>query len=290
MHSRECWCADCCAMEKHMIEVTHPFENVYVLRDRAGCCANLVTGREKALLFDTGSGTGDMGCAVRKITGLPLVVINSHGHFDHIGGNHQFDTVYMHPDDFIILKSYTPELLERWKRELAGRWEKEGAGQQKEHHYPPVHGLFHEGRDNIKALDFDKLDLGGLECRIIPLPGHSRGSVGIWLPKLRLLLSGDALTPVMCLIFQNHMPSEVQYKTLKYVQAMDFDWYLTSHHSRCFSKALISRLIRCIENSTKGKWHAYRYPYPPYAEGKIYLDSLEEEPVALICDEGPAGY
>ena len=199
-------------------EVTCICDNVYVLTDRAGCCVNLVVGKEKALVFDTGSGTDDIHGMVRKLTGLPLVVINSHGHFDHIGGNSQFDTVYMHQDDFVILESYTAELLGQW--------------------------------GNMKALDFDTFNLGEMECRIIPLRGHSKGSVGVWIPKRRLLLSGDALTPVMCLIFQNHMTVETQY------------------------------------NSPEGKWHPYQYPYPPYAKGKIYLDSMEGEPVALICESG----
>ncbi|MFR2691607.1 MAG: MBL fold metallo-hydrolase [Enterocloster bolteae] len=94
---------------------------------------NLVVGKEKALVFDTGSGTDDIHGMVRKLTGLPLVVINSHGHFDHIGGNSQFDTVYMHQDDFVILESYTAELLGQW--------------------------------DNMKALDFDTFNLGEMECR-----------------------------------------------------------------------------------------------------------------------------
>ena len=38
-------------------EVTCICDNVYVLTDRAGCCVNLVVGKEKALVFDTGSGT-----------------------------------------------------------------------------------------------------------------------------------------------------------------------------------------------------------------------------------------
>lgn len=163
-------------------EVTCICDNVYVLTDRAGCCVNLVVGKEKALVFDTGSGTDDIHGLVRKMTGLPLVVINSHGHFDHIGGNSQFDTVYMHQDDFVILESYTAELLGQW--------------------------------DNMKALDFD--------------------------------------------------------------------YYLTSHHSQCFPRQTIDRLMRCIENSPEGKWHPYQYPYPPYAKGKIYLDSMEGEPVALL--------
>ena len=67
-------------------EVTCICDNVYVITDRAGCCVNLVTGKEKALVFDTGSGTDDIHGLVRGITGLPLVVINSHGHYDHSGG------------------------------------------------------------------------------------------------------------------------------------------------------------------------------------------------------------
>ena len=235
-------------------EVTCICDNVYVLTDRAGCCVNLVVGKEKALVFDTGSGTDDIHGMVRKLTGLPLVVINSHGHLDHIGGNGRFDTVYMHQDDFVILESYTAELLGQW--------------------------------GNMKALDFDTFNLGEMECRIIPLRGHSKGSVGVWIPKRRLLLSGDALTPVMCLIFQNHMTVETQYNTLKCVKNLDFDYYLTSHHSQCFPRQTIDRLMRCIENSPEGKWHPYQYPYPPYAKGKIYLDSMEGEPVALICESG----
>ena len=29
-------------------------DNIYVLTDRAGCCVNLVTGKEKALVFSLG--------------------------------------------------------------------------------------------------------------------------------------------------------------------------------------------------------------------------------------------
>lgn len=60
------------------------------------------------------------------------------------------------------------------------------------------------GSDNwsqIQNLDFEVFDLGQLECFVIPLPGHTKGSIGILIPDLRLLLSGDALTPIMCLFF-----------------------------------------------------------------------------------------
>ena len=101
-----------------MITTTKVLENVYVLRDSADCCANLVIGENKALLFDTGSGIDNMNEAVRTITALPLMVINSHGHFDHIGGDDQFDEVYLSELDFSIIEEYDIEILNQWMKDL----------------------------------------------------------------------------------------------------------------------------------------------------------------------------
>ena len=101
-----------------MVTVTEVLKNVYVLKDRANCCANLVVGDNKALLFDTGSGVDDMNEVVRSMTKLPLLVINSHGHFDHIGGNNRFDKVYLSESDFPVLEDYDKEMLNRWMKEL----------------------------------------------------------------------------------------------------------------------------------------------------------------------------
>jgi hypothetical protein len=54
----------------------------------------LITGEDRALLFDTGLGIGDMKRVVEQLTDLPIVVLNSHTHYDHIGGNYQFDTIF----------------------------------------------------------------------------------------------------------------------------------------------------------------------------------------------------
>ena len=56
----------------------------------------------------------------------------------------------------------------------------------------------------VKDLDFDRFTLGNIEGIVVEMPGHTRGSVGVYLPELKLLLCGDALTPIMCLFFMNH--------------------------------------------------------------------------------------
>src|SRR6516165_4128645 len=54
----------------------------------------LIVGDTKALLFDTGLGIGDLRRVTSAVTQLPIVVLNSHTHNDHVGDNWQFDTVY----------------------------------------------------------------------------------------------------------------------------------------------------------------------------------------------------
>jgi len=54
----------------------------------------LIIGGDFALMFDTGLGIGDIRNVVDQLTDLNVVVLNSHTHYDHIGGNHLFDTIY----------------------------------------------------------------------------------------------------------------------------------------------------------------------------------------------------
>lgn len=256
-----------------MIVIRKIMEQVYILKDSAGFCANLVLGKEKALLFDMGCGADDMKEAVRTVTDLPLLVIASHGHYDHIGGSYQFDRVYLSEKDKGILEEYDNDILNRWVQEIAGKDDNDKIS----FGYPDW--------PQIKPLDFQQFDLGDMLCQVISLSGHTKGSVGVFIPALKLLLSGDALTPIMCLIFFNHGTLGEQYETLKRVEKLDFTDYLTSHHEKAFPKSLIQRMLTCIENSKKGRQYAYQYPYPPYSKGFFYLDSMEEEPIGLVTTE-----
>jgi mRNA-degrading endonuclease RelE of RelBE toxin-antitoxin system len=56
----------------------------------------LILGDKKALLWDTGMGIGDIKSCVGELTNLPVFVVNSHSHMDHIGGNWQFDEIYIY--------------------------------------------------------------------------------------------------------------------------------------------------------------------------------------------------
>ena len=55
----------------------------------------LLVGQEKAMLIDTAYGEGDLPALIASITNLPLIVVNTHGHYDHTSGNAFFKEVWM---------------------------------------------------------------------------------------------------------------------------------------------------------------------------------------------------
>jgi glyoxylase-like metal-dependent hydrolase (beta-lactamase superfamily II) len=74
----------------------------------------LILGKNKALLFDTGLGIKNIKKEVFKITKLPVVVVNSHDHFDHLGGNKFFNEIlntdflrfiHINPFEFEVVKT-----------------------------------------------------------------------------------------------------------------------------------------------------------------------------------------
>ncbi|TCL57699.1 putative peptidase [Hydrogenispora ethanolica] len=120
----------------------------------------LVEGKDKALLIDTGMGTGDLAGYVRTLTKLPVEVVLTHGHPDHVGQANQFDKVYMAQKDVALF------------------------------------GLFGIKTDPARFVNIqagDTIDLGGKAFEVIAIPGHTPGSIALLDAKDQLLATGDAI-------------------------------------------------------------------------------------------------
>ena len=258
-----------------MVKITQIRKEVFVLTDRFGCGADLVLGSEGALLVDTGCGADNMAEAVRNITDLPLTVIASHGHFDHIGGSRFFDRVYMSDKDRNLLSEYSDELLNKWLLDLKNIVSDETGDIS----------FTSNGWKQLVSLEYKEISLGNITGQISELPGHSLGSVGVLFPELKLLLGSDALEPMMCLMFKNHGDRFTQYETLKKVSELGFDDYLTSHSEKLFSRDYIFKMMECIVTCGEKRFVGYEYPRPPYTEGFMHVFSLEDEPVGMVLSK-----
>ncbi len=72
------------------VKTLNPWFDVHQIRDgvfalyesgqQAEAISWLIVGSRQALLFDTGTGMGDIRSVVRQLTRLPVMVINSHSH------------------------------------------------------------------------------------------------------------------------------------------------------------------------------------------------------------------
>ena len=150
-----------------MIQVSKYLDNVYVLQDRAMSNAILVIGKKRALLFDTGCGMDNIKETVESITDLPLLVILSHGHFDHIGAAGELVRKLGIKDCY--LNSRDRELF--YSRDNA--WPP---------YIPPAENL-PEVNGTINYPEFET----------IFTPGHTPGGVSFYFKQIPALFSGDTL-------------------------------------------------------------------------------------------------
>ena len=79
-------------------------DGVYAIDEFGIALMYLIIGKTQALLLDTGVGAGNVHAVVKELTDLPCMVVNSHHHYDHAGGNVWFDEVYAHKNAVSVLK------------------------------------------------------------------------------------------------------------------------------------------------------------------------------------------
>ncbi len=71
----------------------------------------LIEGRDRAVLLDTGLGIARVRPVVEELTRLPVSVVNTHYHFDHVGGNHEFDDTAIHEAGAALLVEPVPRAV-----------------------------------------------------------------------------------------------------------------------------------------------------------------------------------
>ena len=65
----------------------------------------LVLGRDRGVIIDTGTGIGNLRIVVEEITDLPVSVVLTHEHYDHVAGAYRWDEIVMYdnPDGLEVL-------------------------------------------------------------------------------------------------------------------------------------------------------------------------------------------
>lgn len=145
----------------------------------------LMVGQREAALIDTGMGIGDIRAVVATLTSRPVRVINSHAHWDHIGGNARFDRIAIHAAEAGRLDEGVP--AERLRRAFALD---QLRGPLPEGYLP---GSFTIAPSPPTELlqGGESIDLGGVILEVIHAPGHSPGGIVLLDRERGFLISTD---------------------------------------------------------------------------------------------------
>ena len=161
----------------------------------------LLAGEASALLIDTGYGVGDIWAEIRKLTSLPVAVVLTHCHPDHMGGIGHFDEIYVQARDWEAVWNTTEEQVS----ELITFFGLDTPGT-----FPRAFGDFGKLRP---LSENDVFDLGGRTVTVYETPGHSPGSVVLLDSQTEFLFSGDICNPHLLLSVPQNMYTSLSQKT-----------------------------------------------------------------------------
>ncbi len=141
----------------------HQYNPTFFILRESGCTnyekpfLYLILGKDRALLVDTGAGPVDTAVAVKRLTKLPLTVVHSHGHGDHVAGDKSFTTATL-----------IPATVDAEQKAFGiATW-------------PDQPG---------------SIDLGDRIVDVLAIPGHQPAHVAYYDRKTGILLTGDHLYP-----------------------------------------------------------------------------------------------
>lgn len=184
----------------------------------------LLIGTDKALLIDTGLGIENIKPIIQKLTSLPIEVVLTHVHWDHIGGIQYFDNIMVHNDDKSWLLDF-PLTLQEVKRNLTSFNQK----------FPPHFKLenyhLHLKEATTILLDKDIIKLGDRDIRVIHTPGHSPGHICLYEEHKGYLYTGDLVYAGKLDMFYPSTCPHDYLQSIKKLEEIHVNTILPGHHT-----------------------------------------------------------
>jgi glyoxylase-like metal-dependent hydrolase (beta-lactamase superfamily II) len=224
-----------------MPKIKKIFKDTYKITEKgkfSSVSMYLVIGSSFAVLIDSGYGSIDIPNLIKPIYSGKVIIINTHGHIDHIGGNKYYESYINKIDIELYERHSSPSFLNANKLHV---FEK----------------------TVMKELDFETIDLGGRVLKIYNTPGHTLGSISILDATNNIFFVGDTISFICTFLGCDTSTSvEVYYNSLKQIREIAINNNVKQlYGGHCF-KALdlktLNNYIKCCEKIfTKKKKYIY---------------------------------
>lgn len=211
----------------------------------------LTIGKERAVVIDTGTGIGDLKQVVSELTELPVSVVNTHTHWDHIGSNSQFEETACFNNEDCIRKLQEGVENEPLTESVTG-----------DSIWKPLPEGFDATTWSILPVepttlleDGDLIDLGERTLEVIYTPGHSPGSICLLDRKNRILFTGDTFFPGPLYAYPEDVDIEDYIASLEKLNSRinEYDYLCSGHNDPWVKSEVITRVVKAFQDIMDGK-------------------------------------
>jgi glyoxylase-like metal-dependent hydrolase (beta-lactamase superfamily II) len=209
----------------------------------------LIVGNDRALLFDTGMGISNIQAVVTGLTKLPVSVLNSHTHNDHVGDNWRFTDIYGMDTEFTRANargSKEDAQAELAPDEICGALP---AGfDAKAYATKPFH-ITHWLHDD------DQIDLGGRVLKVISTPGHTPDAIALLDKANGLLFTGDTFYAGPIYLYRPETDLDAYLASVQKLAALapHLQLLLPAHNVPVASPSILSKVVIAMEQVRRGE-------------------------------------
>jgi glyoxylase-like metal-dependent hydrolase (beta-lactamase superfamily II) len=209
----------------------------------------LIVGEKRAVLFDTGMGVSDIKKVTGELTKLPIMVLNSHTHDDHVGGNWQFDTIYGMDTDFTRTNakgSREDAQAEITPDQICGSLPQK---------FDPRTYVTRPWKITAYIHDGERFDLGGRTIEVIATPGHTPDAISLLDRSNGLLFTGDTYYPAPIWLFRPETDLDAYAASIRRLAALapQVKLVLGAHNIPVAPPTVLSRLVNAFDAVRAGK-------------------------------------
>ena len=256
------------------MNIVRPVEDIVFFARKMPSANVILLQGERPILVDSGFIDG----IDRTLSGLVemetqpedlQLVVNTHYHSDHVGGNHIFQERY---DVDIAAHRWDARLINRRDRHAcSAAWLRQ-----------PIEPY----TVDTALSDGDKLSTGSLEFEVLHTPGHTLGHISLYEPEREFLICGDLLhdddigwlNPFR----EGSVSLELAYESLRRVEKRSVKWACSGHgppmHNpeRAMHDAL-ERIEFWMERPKRAGWHAIKriFSYALIIDGGVRDEDIE---------------